>query len=95
MLTADRIDMVVSHNQEASEPALHIVDSLEEQGYYAWADVKAFYFPLVSAEKQIARAFTRARVICVFVGESFADTRWCQRINVLGLRAKRICRSPV
>ena len=89
MLTADRIDMVVSHNQEASEPALHIVDSLDEQGYYAWADVKAFYSPLVSAEKQIARAFTRARVICIFVGEKFRNTRWCQEEYALGLRAEK------
>jgi len=89
MNSPDRIDLVVSHNQEASEAALRIADSVEERGYVAWADVNAFYSPLVSAEKQIARAFSRARVICLFVGEEYRDTRWCQEEYGLGLRAEQ------
>lgn len=85
----DSIDLVVSHNQEDADAALHIVDSVEAQGYFAWADVKAFYSPLVSAEKQISRAFTRARVICLFVGENFRDTRWCEEEYALGLRSEQ------
>jgi TIR domain len=95
MPSSDRIDLVVSHNQEASTAALRIVDSVEAQGHPAWADVKAFYSPLISAEKQIARAFTRARVICLFVGEKFRNTRWCQEEYALGLRSEQdlsICR---
>jgi hypothetical protein len=60
MPSSDRIDRVVSHNQEAQDAAHRIVDAVEAHDYLAWADVKAFYSPLVSAEKQIARAFTRA-----------------------------------
>ena len=89
MSSSDYIDLAVSHNQEASNAALHIVDSVEAQGYFAWADVKAFYSPLVSAEKQIDRAFTRARVICLLVGEKFRGTRWCQAEYELGLRSEQ------
>jgi len=89
MPSTDTIDLVVSHNQEAADAALHIVELVEAQGYFAWADVKAFYSPLVSAEKQISRAFTRARVICLFVGERFRDTRWCQEEYELGLRSEK------
>lgn len=84
-----RIDLVVSHNQEASDAALRIVDSIEAQGCFAWADVKAFYAPLVSAERQIAKAFSRSRVICLFVGDKYRDTRWCQEEYGLGLRAEQ------
>lgn len=76
MNSPDGIDLVVSHNQEASDAALRIVDSVEAQGCFAWAYVKAFYSPLVSAERQIAKAFSRARVICLFVGDRYRDTRW-------------------
>lgn len=88
MNSPDRVDLVVSHNQEALDAALRIVDSVEGQGCFAWADVKAFYSPLVSAERQIARAFSRARVICLFVGDKYRDTRWCQEEYGLGLRAE-------
>ncbi len=88
MNSPDRVDLVISHNQEASDAALRIVDSVEVRGYFAWADVKAFYSPLVSAERQIARAFSRARVICLFVGDKYRDTRWCQEEYGLGLRAE-------
>lgn len=51
---------------------------------------KAFYSPLVSAERQIvARAFSKARVICVFVGDKYRDTRWCREEYGLGLRAEQ------
>ena len=83
------IDLVVSHNQEASDAALRIVDSVEAHSYFAWADVKAFYSPLVSAEKQISRAFSNARVICIFVGDNYRDTRWCQEEYALGLRSEQ------
>ena len=89
MNSPDRIDLVVSHNQEASGAALRIVDAVEAQGSFAWADVRAFYSPHVSAERQIARAFSRARVICLFVGEKYRDTRWCQEEYGLGLRAEQ------
>lgn len=89
MNSPDGIDLVVSHNQEASDAALRIVDSVEAQGCFAWADVKAFYSPLVSAERQIAKAFSRARVICLFVGDRYRDTRWCQEEYGLGLRAEQ------
>lgn len=85
----DRIDLVVSHNQEASDAALRIVEMVEAQGFFAWADGKAFYSPLMAAEKQIARAFARARVICLFVGDKYRDTRWCQEEYSLGLRAEK------
>jgi hypothetical protein len=89
MNSPDRIDLVVSHNQEASDAALRIVDSVETQGCFAWADVKAFYSPLVSAERQIARAFSGARVICLFVSDKYRDTRWCQEEYGLGLRSEQ------
>lgn len=89
MHSPDRIDLVVSHNQEASVAALRIVDAVEAQGSFAWADVKAFYCPFVSAERQIARAFSRARVICLFVGDKYRNTRWCQEEYSLGLRSEQ------
>lgn len=89
MNSPDRIDLVVSHNQEASDAALRIVDWFEAQGCSAWADVKAFYSPLVSAERQVAKAFSNARVICLFVDDRYRDTRWCQEEYGLGLRAEQ------
>lgn len=88
MSSPDRIDLAVSHNREASDVALRIVDSVEAQGFFAWADMKAFYSPLVSAEKQIARAFSKARVICLVVGGKYRDTQWCQEEYGLGRRAE-------
>lgn len=88
MSSSDRVDLVVSHNQEEQDASHHIVEVIEANGYFGWADVKAFYSPLLSAEKQISRAFTRARVICVFVGKNFRDTRWCQEEYALGLRSE-------
>lgn len=89
MSVQGRIDLVVSHNQEASAAALRIVEVVEAHGYSAWADVKTYYSPLESPEKQIALAFSAARVICLFVGGGYRDTRWCHEEVGLGLQTEQ------
>jgi len=40
MPSSNRIDLVVNHNQQASDAALRIVDSVEVHGYFVWADAR-------------------------------------------------------
>jgi len=82
------IDFAVSHNREDLGLAEALLIRLEAFGLIGWLDSRAFYSPLVSAERQIERAFRQARFICLLVGDRYRDSAWCREEYRLGLRSE-------
>lgn len=82
------IDFAISHNREDLELAETLLTRLEAAGLVGWIDSRAFYSPLVSAERQIERAFRKARFICLLVGDRYRDSAWCREEYSLGLRSE-------
>jgi hypothetical protein len=82
------IDFAISHNREDLATAEAALAYLEAAGLVGWLDSRAFYSPLVSAERQIERAFRQARFICLLVSDRFRDSAWCREEYRLGLRSE-------
>lgn len=82
------IDFAISHNREDLATAEASLAHLEAAGLVGWIDSRAFYSPLVSAERQIERAFRQARFICLLVSDRFRDSAWCREEYRLGLRSE-------
>jgi hypothetical protein len=82
------IDFAISHNREDLELAESLLLRLEAVDFVGWIDSRAFYSPLVSAERQIERAFCKARFHCLLVGDRYRDSAWCREEYSLGLRTE-------
>ena len=64
------------------------MEALERTGLVGWMDSKSFYSPLVAAERQIERAFNRARFHCLLVSARYRSSAWCREEYRLGLRSE-------
>ena len=82
------IDFAISHNRDDSQLAIALLLKLEAAGLAGWIDSRAFYSPLISAERQIERAFRKARFLCLLVSERYRDSTWCREEYKLGLRSE-------
>lgn len=84
----ESIDFAISHNREDLELARSILRRLEVAGLIGWIDSRAFYSPAVSAERQIERAFRKARFIVLLVSNKYRDSAWCQEEYNFGIRSE-------
>ena len=65
------IDFAISHNNEDLDLARSVLIKLEDAAFLGWIDSRAFYLPLTPAERQIERAFRKARFIILFVSDRY------------------------
>lgn len=82
------IDFAISHNREDLKLAESLLLRLDAAGLVGWIDSCSFYTPLVPAERQIERAFHKARFLCLLVGDRYRDSAWCQEEYNLGIRSE-------
>lgn len=82
-------DFVVSYNQEQREGASNLLQCLESVGLHGWIDERYYYVPLIPLERQLAKAWAKARFIIVYVAAGFRNSAWCCAEYEQGLAAER------
>ena len=82
-------DFVVSYNQEQREGAANLLQRLESLGLHGWIDERYYYVPLIPLERQLAKAWAKARFIIVYVASGFRNSAWCCAEYEQGLAAEK------